>query len=131
MAERLFMVLMLLKNLLSISMTTVQLPGIAAYDSHMEMHTSTENTEISLAREFQKHLSKPTWAHGFLDHGKDIKCISKQKWTDSEYHVQYRKYVLHISVKIPCATTQFPASSFFSPHAKHNVVRRLNRHYNL
>ena len=42
---------------------TVKLPGAAAYESHMSMHTSTSNTDISLARAFQKHLSEPTRAH--------------------------------------------------------------------
>ena len=53
------------------------------------MQNSTEDTNISLAREFQKHLSDPTRAHGLLDHVKDIKCDSKWKWTGSEYH--YKK----------------------------------------
>ena len=28
--------------------TTAELPGVASYDSHMEMHISTTNTNISL-----------------------------------------------------------------------------------
>ena len=54
-----------------IFMKTVQLPGTADYGSQMEMHTSTAYTVISLAREFQKHLSDPTLAHGLLDHVKN------------------------------------------------------------
>ena len=69
------------------------------------------NTDICLSRGFQKHISDPTRAHGLLDHGKDRKCADKRKWTDREYHVQYRKYVPHTSVKMSCATTQFPALS--------------------
>ena len=38
--------------------TTVQLTGAAYHYSHMEIHTSTVNTEISLAREFQKYISE-------------------------------------------------------------------------
>ena len=34
-------------------MTTVQLNVVASYYSHMEIHTSTVNTDISLSREFQ------------------------------------------------------------------------------
>ena len=60
-------------------MTTVQLPGVAAYDSQMVMHTSTTNTYISLAWKFKKNLSDPTRAHGLLDHGKDRKHSSKLK----------------------------------------------------
>ena len=41
------------KGLLSMFMTTVQLPGVEAYDLHMTIHTSTTNTCISLARGFQ------------------------------------------------------------------------------
>ena len=38
------------KSFLSVFMTTVQLTGAVYYDSHMAMHTSPENTYISLAR---------------------------------------------------------------------------------
>ena len=37
---------------LSMSTTTVQLPVALAYESQTAMHTSTANTDISLAREF-------------------------------------------------------------------------------
>ena len=73
-------------------MPTVRLRGAADYDSQ----TSTANTDISLEREFQKHISDPTQAHGLLDHGKDRKRASKKKWTEREYHLQDRKYVPHI-----------------------------------
>ena len=51
------------KRFCSMVIPTVKLPGAAAYESHMSMHTSTSNTDISLARAFQKHLSEPTRAH--------------------------------------------------------------------
>ena len=35
-------------------MTTLQLPGAEDYEQQMEMHTSTENTDISLSRVFEK-----------------------------------------------------------------------------
>ena len=89
-------------------MKTMQLPGVADYDSHMEMHTSTVNIVISLAREYQKYISEPTWAHDLLDHGKDRKIASKHKCTKREYHTQDIKYVPHTSVKMSCATTQLP-----------------------
>ena len=54
------------KRFISMLMTTVQLPGASAYYSQMAMHTSTENTDTSLERESQKHLSDPTWSHGLL-----------------------------------------------------------------
>ena len=37
-------------------MITMKLPGTAAYDSQMEMHTSTTNPYISLSRELKKIL---------------------------------------------------------------------------
>ena len=66
--------------------TTMQLPGAAYYDTQMSMHTATMNTYISLAREFQRHLSDPTWTPCWLDHGKDREYSSKLKGTESEYH---------------------------------------------
>ena len=37
--------------------TTVTLPGEADYDSQVETNTSTANTDIILAREFQENIS--------------------------------------------------------------------------
>ena len=110
-------------------MTTVQMPGEEAYDSQMAMHTSTENTYISLAREFQKRLSDPTRSHGLLRCGKDRKRSIKRNWTEHEYHFQDRKCVSHISVQMSCATTQLPALSFCGSYAKPRGVRRLSKHY--
>ena len=45
------------KCLISMLITTVQLHGTEAYDSHTAIYTSTENTYISLEREFKKHIS--------------------------------------------------------------------------
>ena len=39
---------------------TVQLPGSRIFDSHMQMHTGTQKYDVSLAREFQQHLTKST-----------------------------------------------------------------------
>ena len=86
-------------------MTNVQLTEETAYASQMAIHTSTVNTDIRLTREFQKHLSEPTRAHISLDHIKGRKRSSKQKWNESDYHVQDSKYVPHTSVKISCVTT--------------------------
>ena len=36
------------KMFISMLMTTVKLPGAAAYESYMVIHTSTANTDISL-----------------------------------------------------------------------------------
>ena len=76
------------------------LPDAKAYESHTVMHTSTANTDISLEREFQKHLSDPTRANGLLGHGKYRTCASKRKWNYRDYHVQESKDVPHTSVKL-------------------------------
>ena len=84
------------KSFISMLIITMQLPGEEAYELQMAMHTSTENTDISLAREFQKHLSDPTQVHGLLDHGKDRKRSSKRKWANCEYIYKEIKDMLHI-----------------------------------
>ena len=38
-------------------MTNVQLPGSKWFDTQMAVHTETQNTDVVLAQEFQKHLS--------------------------------------------------------------------------
>ena len=58
----------------------------------MEMHTSTENSDISLAKKFQKHISDTSRAHGLIDNEKDRKLNSRSKWTERDYHVQEIKY---------------------------------------
>ena len=45
-------------------MDTMKLYGASAYDSHMAMHTSTVNTDISLAREFKNFFQTQ---HGHMD----------------------------------------------------------------
>ena len=72
----------------------MKLPGAATNNSHMVMHTSMSNTCISLTREFQKHISEPTCAHGLIDHRKYRKQDRKSKRTEREYHVHDIKYVL-------------------------------------
>ena len=37
-------------------MSKVQLPGSIRFDSHIKIHTCTENEVICLAREFKNHL---------------------------------------------------------------------------
>ena len=112
------------KQFLSILMKTVQLTGAEHYDSHMEIYTSTANTDIGSVREFQKK-SYPTKSHGLLEYSSNL------KWYESEYHVQDSKYVPHTSIKMPCTTTQVPALSFCGPHAKPHGVRGLRKSYHL
>ena len=119
------------KLIISMLMTDLQLPGGATYDSQREMHTSTLNMDISLAREFQKRLSDPTPAYGLMDHVKYRKRSSKLNWTDLEYRVMYSKDVPHTSVKNPCAKNRFPVFPFCVPYLKPHLVRELIKHHRL
>ena len=96
--------------------TTVQLPGATTNNSQMLMYTSMSNTDISISREFKKHLSDPTCAHGLIDHGKDRKRDSKRKFMDWEYHVQNSKDVQQKQVKMSWDPTQFQEFPFCGPH---------------
>ena len=48
-------------------MSTVKLPGAKGYDTHMVMHTGTRTSYVSLASEFQKHMSNGARKHGVID----------------------------------------------------------------
>ena len=52
------------------------------------MHYWTHQNDVSLAKQFQKHLYKEHRKYGFIDQGKYRKRASKIKWMDKEYHVQ-------------------------------------------
>ena len=119
------------KSFLTMLMTTVQLPGTATNKSQMVIHTSMNNTYISLAREFQKNISDPTRTHGLIDHRKYREKFSNHKWTEREYHVQDRKDVQQKSVKMSCASTQFQTFLFYGPHTKPHGVRGPIKHYHL
>ena len=43
----------------------------------MAIHTSTDNYDVSLAQEFQKHLSNASQKCGVLDQGENKKGSSK------------------------------------------------------
>ena len=64
-----------------------------------------------------------------LDHGKDRKRASKQKWTDSDYHVQEIKDAPQTSVKMSLTTTQSKELSFCGPPAKPHGVTGLSKDY--
>ena len=51
-------------------MTNFQLPVSKQFDTQMTLHTATQNTDVSLALEFLKHLSNESQKHGIIDHGK-------------------------------------------------------------
>ena len=58
-------------------MATVQFPCIKLFDAQMVVHTATQNTDMSLALEFQKHFSNESRKHGILDHVKHKKVNLK------------------------------------------------------
>ena len=51
------------------------------------MHYCTSKKDVSMTKEFQKHMSKDCRKHGFIDQGKYRKRYSKRKRTDIQYHV--------------------------------------------
>ena len=51
-------------------MSIFQLPGSNRFDSQMQMHTSKQNNDVSLAKEFQRHLTKEHLENGVIDKGK-------------------------------------------------------------
>ena len=59
------------KMLLLQLMSTVQLLGEKSYDTHMVLHTGTCTSDVSLAREFQKHQYTAARKHGVID---QLKC---------------------------------------------------------
>ena len=93
-------------------MSNVQLPGSKIFYSQIIMHSCTPKDDASLAKQFQKYLSKENFKHGVVVHGKYMKISSKSKWTDREYHVQYNADVAHKDVKTYCDTNQFPELTF-------------------
>ena len=66
-----------------------------------------------------------------MDQGKYRKQAIQMNCYDCEYHIQDIKYVSQTTVKISCATTQFPAFTFFGLHVKTNGFRGLIKYYHL
>ena len=95
------------------------------------MHSCTQNNDISLAKQFQKYLSKEHRKHGVIDQGKYRKIEIKRKWTDREYHVQDNAKVTHKYVRIYCDTNQFPALPFCGQHPKPLGAKGLKKHHQL
>ena len=51
-------------------MPTVKLPGSNRFDSQMQMHTVTQKYDVSLAREFQQHMTNKHSKDDAIDKGK-------------------------------------------------------------
>ena len=54
-------------------MSTVQLLGSKIFEKHILMHYCTPKHYVSLAKEFQKHISNDDCKHGFIYRGKTEK----------------------------------------------------------
>ena len=90
-------------------MSKVQLPGSVRFDSHIKMHTGTENKDVSLAQEFKDHLEEEHRQNGVIDQGKPRKIFMERKWTERKYHVQDNAVV---DVNNYCNKNQLPALPF-------------------
>ena len=69
------------------------------------MHYFTQNNDVSLAKQSQKHLSTEHRKNGVFYQIKYGKIMSKRKWTDREYHVQDNAYVVQKYMKMYCDKT--------------------------
>ena len=110
-------------------MCHVQFPGSKTFDSQIIMHSFKHKDDISLAKKFQKHLSKYHQKHGVANQVKYSKRASKRTWTYIDYHVQDNADVAHKYVRMYCDANQFPALPFFGPHPKSHGSRGLSKHY--
>ena len=95
------------------------------------MNSATQNSDVILAHEFQKHLSNASLKNGVVNKEKNIKQEIKQRWEKQEYHVKEDDDVTHKGGKIFCYTTQFTLLLFCGPHAKPHGIPGLNNHYNM
>ena len=51
-------------------MSNVQLPGSNIFYSHMQIHTGNQDNDVSLAKEFQKHMTKEHCNNGVIYKGR-------------------------------------------------------------
>ena len=63
--------------------STVKLHGSEWFNTKIAVHTATKHSDVSLAQEFQNHLSDESRKHGILDQVKDPKKGKKIRQTGS------------------------------------------------
>ena len=97
----------------------------------MQMHTGNQKYDVSLAKEFQHHLTKEHHKNGVFDMGKYKKRLMERKWTDWQYHVQDNFDVAYQDIRIYCNKHQFPELPFCGPHSKPHRAKDLSKHYHL
>ena len=83
------------KHYINQLMSNIKLPGSKTFDSQILIYSCTQNNDVSMAKEFQNHLSKDHCKNGVTDQRKCIKISSQRKWTDIEYHFQDDTNVAH------------------------------------
>ena len=96
-------------------MSKVKLPGSVRFDSHIKMHTGTEDKDVSLAKYFKDNLEEEHCQNGSIDQGNSGKRFMESKWTEIKYHVQDNAAVELKDVKIYCNTNQFIELPFCVP----------------
>ena len=100
-------------------MSTLQLPGEKGYKINMFMHTGTRTYDVSLAREFQKHLSNVEHKHGLIDQGKHKK--GKVNESSKKGNIMFRRILMLCTKMLRCFVIQ---TSF---HHCNFVVHQKNR----
>ena len=108
-------------------MSKVKLHGSIRFDSHIKIHTGTENKDVSLAREFKDHLEGEHHKNGVIDQVKSRKIFMNRKWTERKHHVQDNADVELKYVKMYCNTNQFPTLPFCGPHSKPHGARGIDK----
>ena len=83
-------------------MSTDQLPGSNIFDYQMKMNTGNQKYDVSLAKEFQNHLTKEEFKNVVFDQGKNNKLFMERKGTDRQYHVQDNADVVRQDVIMYC-----------------------------
>ena len=119
------------KNYIYQLMSTVKPPESNRFYPQMQMHTGKHKYDVSLAKEFQHHLTKEPRKNGVIDQGKYKKRFMERKWTDRQYHFHDNADVAHQDVIMYCKTNQFPALPFCGPYSKPHGARGMSKHYYL
>ena len=84
-------------------MSKVQLPGSVIFDSHIKLHTGTENKDASLAQELKNHLEEEHRKNGAIYQVRE-KRFMERKCTERKYHVHDNAAVELKDVKMHCNT---------------------------
>ena len=91
-------------------LSTVQIPGSKIFDLWMQIHTGTQNDDVSLAKEIQHFLTKTHRKDGVIDQVKNSKQLMERKWIDIKYRVQDNADVAHQDVK--CIVAQINSKNY-------------------